>query len=151
MFVTLAIITATVVGIMVGVEFCGAVFVDPILLRLPVGTALEASPQFGRVVGRVMPFWYIASLILTIALAVVIWGTPPAGAAVAAAILLAISVVISVTVLVPINNRTKTWTVEDHPEDWREQQLRWHRVHYARVAIIVAAFVLTLVAAIIRP
>ena len=148
MLVTLAVITATVVGIMVGVEFCGAIFVDPILLRLPVETALEASPQFGRVLGRVMPFWYIASLILIVAVAVTIWGTPPAGTAVAAAILLAISVVMSITLLVPINNRTKTWTVDDHPEDWREQQQRWHRLHYARVAIILAAFVLTLVAVV---
>jgi Domain of unknown function (DUF1772) len=30
--------------------------------------------------------------------------------------------------------------------DWREQHQRWDRWHYARVAIIVAAFVLVLVA-----
>jgi uncharacterized membrane protein len=34
---TLAVITATVVGVMVGVEFAVAVFVGPILRRLPVG------------------------------------------------------------------------------------------------------------------
>jgi hypothetical protein len=40
-----------------------------------------------------------------------------------------------------------TWTADDHPGDWREQQQRWDRLHYAGVAIIVAASVLTLVAA----
>ena len=30
---------------------------------------------------------------------------------------------------------------------WREQHQRWDRLHYARVAIIIAGFVLTLVAA----
>ena len=35
---------------------------------------------------------------------------------------------------------------DHHPADWREQQQRWERLHYARVAIIVAGFVLTLVA-----
>jgi hypothetical protein len=50
--------------------------------------------------------------------------------------------------LVPINNRSKTWTADQHPADWREQQQRWDRLHYARVAVIVAAFVLTLVSAV---
>jgi hypothetical protein len=57
-----------------------------------------------------------------------------------------VSVVMSVTLLVPINNRVAAWTADHHPADWREQQKRWDRLHYARVAIIVAGFVLTLVA-----
>ena len=56
----------------------------------------------------------------------------------------------SVALLVPINNRSATWTADDHPADWREQQQRWDRLHYARVAIIVAGFVLTLAAATVR-
>jgi hypothetical protein len=40
-----------------------------------------------------------------------------------------------------------TWTADVHPGDYREQQQRWDRLHYARVAVIIAAFVLTLVAA----
>ena len=42
MLTTLAVITGTVVGVMVGVEFAVAVFVNPILLRLPAGSSLEA-------------------------------------------------------------------------------------------------------------
>ena len=67
--------------------------------------------------------------------------------AVAAAALLVVSVVMSIAVLVPINNRSITWTADHHPADWREQQQRWDRLHYLRVAIIIAAFVLALVAA----
>jgi hypothetical protein len=40
----LAVVTATVVGTMVGVEFAVAVFVNPILLRLAAGPSLEAAP-----------------------------------------------------------------------------------------------------------
>nr|BFE72024.1 hypothetical protein GCM10020092_053250 [Actinoplanes digitatis] len=94
-----------------------------------------------------MPYWYIASLILTAGLAAAGWGGLAASAAIAAAALLAVSVVMSIALLVPINNRSATWTADDHPDDWREQQQRWDRLHYARVAVIVAAFVLTLVAA----
>ena len=143
----LAVIAATVVGTMVGVEFAVAVFVNPILLRLPAGSSLEARADGARVLGRVMPFWYFASLILTAALAAATRGGTAAGAAIAATALLAVSVVMSIALLVPINNRSATWTADDHPHDWREQQQRWDRLHYARVAIIVTGFVLTLVAA----
>lgn len=148
MFTEFAVLTATVVGIMVGVEFSVAVFVNPVMLRLPAGASLEAGAHLARIVGRVMPFWYIASLLLTLGLAATIWGAPAAGAAVAASILLVVSVVMSITLLVPINNRSKTWTADEHPDDWREQQKRWNSLHYARVAIIIAAFVLILVAAV---
>jgi Domain of unknown function (DUF1772) len=73
-------------------------------------------------------------------------GGPAGGAAVAAAALLAVSIVMSIALLVPIASRSATWTADHHPADWREQQQRWDRLHYARVAIIVAGFVLTLVA-----
>ena len=143
----LAVITATVVGLMVGVEFAVAFVMNPILLRLPAGASLTARADGGRMLGRAMPFWYIGSLILTTALAVVTWGTAASTTAAVAAVLLVISVVMSVTLLVPINDRSKTWTAESHPDDWREQQQRWDRLHYARVAIIVAAFTLVAAAA----
>ena len=146
MLSALAVVTSTVTGIMVGVEFAVAVFVNPILLRLPAGASLEARADGGRVLGRVMPFWYFGSLLLTAVLAAATWGKPAAGPAIAAAALLALSVVMSLALLVPINNRSATWTADDHPSDWREQHQRWDRLHYARVAIIVAGFVLTLVA-----
>jgi hypothetical protein len=152
MLTTLAIVAVTVVGTMVGVEFAVAVFVNPIFLRLPAGAALQARADGGRVLGRVMPFWYVGSLLLTAGLAAATWGrsAAAAGAATAAAALLAVSVVMSVALLVPINNRSVTWTASDHPDDYREQQQRWDRLHYVRVAIIVAAFVLTAVAATLR-
>jgi Anthrone oxygenase len=143
---TLFVITATVTGIMVGVEFAVAVFINPIQLRLPVGSWIQATADGGRILGRVMPFWYIGSLLLTAGLAAAKWGGSAGNAAVAAAALLIVSVVMSVTLLVPINNRVITWTADDHPADYREQTQRWNRLHYARVAVIVAAFVLTLAA-----
>ncbi len=147
MFATLAVVTGTVIGVMVGVEFAVAVVTAPILRRLPVGSWIEASADGRRLLGRVMPFWYIGSLLLTAWLAAVKWGGPAGSAAVAAAALFVVSAVMSVTVLVPINNRAATWTADNHPADWREQDQRWYRWHYARVAVIAAAFVLVLIAA----
>lgn len=54
----------------------------------------------------------------------------------------------SILLLVPINNRGKTWTPENRPEDWKEQMNRWDRFHYVRVAVIISAFTL-LVAALV--
>ncbi len=147
MLATLAIITATVVGTMVGVEFAVAVFVNPLLLSLPAGPSLEGRAYGARVLGRVMPFWYSGSLLLTAGLTAAVWGKSAAGAGIAAAALLAVSVIMSVTLLVPINSRSAAWTASDHPGDWRQQQQRWDRLHYARVAIIIASFILVLVAA----
>ncbi|MFF1402517.1 anthrone oxygenase family protein [Streptomyces sp. NPDC058294] len=68
------------------------------------------------------------------------------GLAVFDARLLMLSVVMSVLLLVPINNRNKTWTPENRPADWKEQLHRWNRYHYIRVVVIVAAFTLLVAA-----
>ena len=148
MVTVVAIVTSTVVGLMVGVELAVALVLNPILLRLPAGPSLEARADGGRMLGRAMPVWYVGSLLLTGALAVLTWGEASATAAVVAAGLLALSVVLSVALLVPINDRSKGWTAERHPADWREQHQRWDRLHYGRVALITAAFVLVLVAGV---
>lgn len=64
-----------------------------------------------------------------------------AGLVVTAAALI-LSVVMSILLLVPINNRVKTWTADGLPADWKQQMNRWDRFHYVRVAVIVAAFAL---------
>ncbi len=52
----------------------------------------------------------------------------------------------SLLLLVPINNRGKTWTPGNRPEDWKEQMNRWDRFHDVRVAVIIAAFALLVAA-----
>lgn len=143
----LAVITTTVVGLMVGVEVAVAFVMNPITLRLPAAASLTSRTEGGRMLGRTMPFWYFGSLILTVGLAVMAWGTPTTVPALIAAGLLTISVIMSVLLLVPINNLLRTWTADDHPQDWCEQLRRWDRLHYLRLAIITTAFVLTATAA----
>lgn len=144
---TLAVVMTTVLGVMVGVEASVAFVVNPITLALPVSSTVAARAHGARMLGRLMPFWYFASLALVVALAAVRWGQPAATAALAAAALLAVSVVMSVLWLVPINNRSASWTPESHPADWREQQRRWDRLHCVRVGVIVAALVCAALAA----
>ncbi|MFE5797859.1 anthrone oxygenase family protein [Streptomyces sp. NPDC056503] len=138
----LEVFTTVVVGVMVGVEFSVAFVVNPILGGLPEDAELLGRAHGGRMLGAVMPVWYIGSLVLVAVWAVAGWQHPGAGLVVTAGALLMVSVIMSVLLLVPINDRGKTWTPEDRPEDWKEQASRWDRYHYVRVAIIIAAFAL---------
>lgn len=148
MTLALTVAALTVVGLMVGVEFSVAVFVNPIFDRLPGNAGLAGRADGGRVLGRVMPVWYMASLLLTIVLAVNRHQDPGMGALIGGAALFVLSIIMSLAVLVPINNRTKSWTPERVPDDWREQQSRWDRYHYVRVAVIVTAFILVAIGVI---
>ncbi|MFG2824764.1 anthrone oxygenase family protein [Kitasatospora sp. NPDC048365] len=140
MLTALEVFTVVSVGLMVGVEFSVAFVMNRIFAGLPEDSATLARAHGGRMLGAVMPVWYISSLVLAAVWAVAGWHHPGAGLVVVAAALLIVSVLMSVLVLVPINNRGKTWTPENRPADWKEQQNRWDRYHYARVAVIVAAF-----------
>ena len=141
----LPILTVVVVGLMVGVEASVAFVINPIVDRLPGNAGLLARSDGARMLGRTMPFWYVGSLVLTVATALLV--PAAAWAAWTAAVLLVLSIVMSIALLVPINNRSKGWTPETAPADWREQRGRWDRLHVVRVAMIVAAFALLTVAA----
>ncbi|NKQ55186.1 DUF1772 domain-containing protein [Amycolatopsis sp. K13G38] len=136
----LAVVTVVVVGVMVGVEFAVAVFVNPILDRIPGDGGLGARSDGARVLGGVMPVWYIGSVVLGAVWAVLAWGRTGAPFVVAGVALLLLSVVLSLLVLVPINARAKTWSAESAPADWKQQARRWDRFHYLRVGVIVLAF-----------
>ena len=142
MLTALEVFTTVVVGLMVGVEFSVAFVVNPILDALPGDSDQLGRAHGGRMLGAVMPFWYTGSLVLVAVWAVAGWDHHGTGLVVTAAALLIVSVIMSVLLLVPINNRGRTWTPENRPEDWKEQMNRWDRYHYARVAVIIAAFAL---------
>ena len=142
MLSALEVVTVVVVGLMVGVEFSVAFVMNPIFNGLPDDAGQRARSHEGRMLGAAMPVWYVGSLVLSAVWAIAGWRHPGTGLVVIAAALLIVSVVMSVLLLVPINNRGKTWTPENRPEDWKEQMNRWDRFHYVRVAVIVAAFAL---------
>jgi uncharacterized membrane protein len=142
MLTALEVFSTVVVGLMVGVEFSVAFVMNPIFDGLPGDNGLLARAHGGRMLGAVMPFWYVGSLVLSVVWAVAGRHHGGAGLVVTAAALLIVSVIMSVLLLVPINNRSKTWTPENLPADWKAQANRWNRFHYVRVALIVAAFAL---------
>lgn len=142
----LQVVTTVSVGVMVGVEFAVAVVLNLILNGLPDDSNQRGRSHGGRMLGAVMPFWYISSLVLVAVWAVAGWHDDSTGLVVTAGALLLLSVVMSVALLVPINNRGKTWTPDNRPDDWKQQMRRWDRYHYARVTVIIAAFALLVTA-----
>ncbi|MFE5003389.1 anthrone oxygenase family protein [Streptomyces sp. NPDC056637] len=142
----LEVVTTVVVGVMVGVEFSVAFVMNRIFNALPEDSGQLGRAHGGRMLGAVMPVWYIGSLVLVAIWALAGWHRPGAGLVVTAGALLILSVVMSILLLVPINNRGKTWTPENRPADWKEQMNRWDRWHYVRVAVIIAAFALLVTA-----
>ncbi|MFD8674140.1 anthrone oxygenase family protein [Streptomyces seoulensis] len=142
MLTALEVFTTVVVGLMVGVEFSVAFVINPILGALPGDNGLRGRIHGARMLGAVMPFWYIGSLVLAGVWAVAGWDDQGAGLVVIAAGLLMLSVLMSILLLVPINNRTKAWTTESLPADWKEQIGRWDRFHYARVGVLIGALAL---------
>jgi uncharacterized membrane protein len=144
---TLEVVTIVVVGVMVGVEFSVAFVFNPILNALPGDSSQLGRAHGGRMLGAVMPVWYITSLVLSAIWAIAGWHDHGASLVVTAGALLVISVIMSILLLVPINNRSRTWTLENRPADWKQQINRWDRFHYVRVAVIIAAFALLVAAA----
>jgi hypothetical protein len=130
-------------GPMVGVEFAVAAFVNPIFGRLPDEAYGQARSDGSRLLGKVMPFWYIATLAVLVAAAIVSSG---AWLVTAAATLLALVVLMTVTVLVPINNRIGAWSTSADVS--RDLAGRWDRLHWLRVAMLAAMFTLLAVGAV---
>lgn len=110
MLSTLEVVTTVAVGLMVGVEFSVIFVMNRILNALPGDSGQLGHAHGGRMLGALMPFWYMGSVALSAIWAVAGWRHQGTGLVVTAAGLLVLSVVMSILLLVPINNRNKTWT-----------------------------------------
>ncbi len=70
----LEIVTTVTVGLLVGVEFSVAFVINRILDALPGDSAQLGRSHGGRMLGALMPFWYIGSLALSAIWAIAAWG-----------------------------------------------------------------------------
>jgi hypothetical protein len=140
------VLAVVITGPLAGVEFGVAAFTNPIFARLPEEAFRAARSDGSRLLGKVMPFWYVATLLVLIA-AAVLSASVLVGVA---ATLMAAVVLLTVTVLVPINNRIGGWSAEDawsaDEEPSRNLARQWDRLHWLRVAGLLVIVVLVTVA-----
>jgi uncharacterized membrane protein len=148
MMEVLNVVAIIVAGLMVGCELAIAAFVHPTLDKLPDDVHLPAASALARVLGRVMPFWYILVFLLALAEVVIQWqwhqsGTLPIWSTVSA-VLWALASLYSVIALVPINNRIKSTP----PPDWKTYRRRWDLLHRWRVVLLTIAFAFLIVGSV---
>jgi hypothetical protein len=130
-----------VMGPLVGVEFGVAAVFNPIVAKLPDAAYRQVRSGGSRLLGAVMPFWYIGAQLLLIAEAVLFRNALVIGAAA----LMAAAVLLSVTTLVPINNRIARR--QPDADVLRDLAGRWDRLHWLRVALLAALFLLLVISA----
>lgn len=113
---------------------------------MPEASYRQARGTGSRILGTVMPFWYIGAAALLIATAV--WNPGPL--LIAAVVLMGLVMLLSLTALVPINNRVAAGSGGDGagegPDRFHELVRRWDRLHWVRVGLLAVAFVLVAVA-----
>ncbi len=137
---TIALLAA---GLMVGNELTVSLFLHPTLHRLPDEVHAPARRAFAKLFGRVMPFWYTAVLLLSIA---VTWIGPSfrstAGRLLLTASLLwVVAIVYTLIFPAPLNARIAAWNLQTLPASWRTDCQRWDRLHAIRMVILMAALV----------
>lgn len=128
-------------GSMIGAEFAVSVFVGPVLSKLDLAAQAQSIRLFGRLLGTVMPVWYIGNLLLLLSESVIhlhhsvpVW----LGAAVA---FWGAAIVLSLVSLVPINNRLVRMEADDWTESAQREHRKWEALHRVRVLLLAAAMI----------
>jgi Domain of unknown function (DUF1772) len=128
-------------GTLLGNEFSIGVFIHPALSRAGDEGFLPAIQVFARLFGKIMPFWMAATFLFHMVLLVLTWRWPALSTVLLllATLLWLAIIAFSVVGPVPINNRVKTWDLQNLPADWRQQRRQWDQLNSIRVFMIASA------------
>jgi Domain of unknown function (DUF1772) len=140
----LNIATILCIGLMIGAELAVSVFINPVVWKLDLAAQARAFRLFGRRLGRAMPVWYIASLLLLVSetithrheshvrllgVAIAFWGA---------------AIALSLLSLVPINNRMVRVDADGFTESTQRELRKWESLHLVRVSFLAVAMILFL-------
>lgn len=139
-----SLIAIVSIGLMIGAEFTVAVFINPTLSQVDPATSMAVTRKFASRLGRDMPFWYGANLLLLIMEIVLHRREGHLPLLIAAAALWTISILGSILILVPINNRIISDRSGDIAQSQRELS-KWDGLHRLRVVLLLAAMVCYLI------
>jgi hypothetical protein len=136
------LVAVLVTVLLTGSELAIGALVHPVLSKLKDAAHAEAATPLARLLGKVMPVWYAAALLLVVvSLFTRAVGTWSWWACLSSAVLLAFTVPFSLICLVPINNRVAAWDLNALPGDWKDDRRRWDQYHSIRIGILVLASV----------
>lgn len=137
----LNVATILCIGLLIGAEFAMSAFVNPVLFKLDLAAKAEATRLLGRLLGTVMPVWYIASLLLLLSETIIhlhnsliVW----LGVAVA---FWSAAIALSLVSLVPINNRLVRMDADGWTESAQREHRKWDALHRVRVFALAVAMI----------
>jgi hypothetical protein len=137
----LNVATILCIGLLIGAEFAMSAFVNPVLFKLDLAAKAEATRLLGRLLGTVMPVWYIASLLLLLSETIIhlhnsllVW----LGVAVA---FWSAAIALSLVSLVPINNRLVRTDADGWTESAQREHRKWDALHRVRVFALAVAMI----------
>jgi Domain of unknown function (DUF1772) len=137
----LNVATILCIGFLIGAELTVSVFLNPILWKLDFAAQATAIPLFARRLGRAMPVWYIASLLL------LLWETITHRReslvvllGVATALWVA-AIALSLLSLVPIANRMARMDANGWTKSAQRELRKWDGLHRVRVAVLAVAMI----------
>ena len=145
--------TTSCAALLIGNELSVAVFFHPTLTKLPDMVHATAANALARLLGRVMPFWYAATLNLT-ATQVLLhhpFLQAPGLFFLISSVLWTLSIIYTIAGPVPINNRIAAWSLDHLPENWRQDRDRWDQLHHLRVVLLLIALLFQLLGAFAQP
>ena len=136
----LDLITILLCSMLTGNELAVSWFFNPAIWQLDNSPQATALSLLARHLGKLMPFWYVLCFVL---LAVEAYFRRRSLVLIAVVIWLA-TILYTVTMLVPINNRIAAWTPASLPPTWRQDHVKWDKLHRWRILLlIIAIFCLT--------
>ena len=142
----LNLIVIVCIGLLVGTEFSVSVFINPVLSRLDESAQAAATRLFAIRLGRTMPFWYAASLLLLLVEAFLRRHDTGLAFLIAAIAIWVIVIILTIMFLVPINNRMILLDAGTFPEQAKRAHDRWDMMHRIRVGALTTAMVCCLFA-----
>ena len=141
----LNIATILCIGLLIGAEFAVSAFINPVVWKLDPAAQAMAFRLFGGRLGRAMPVWYIASLLLLVWETIIHRHESHVGLLGVAIALWGVAIALSLLSLVPINNRMVRTDADGFTESTRRELRKWESLHRVRVSVLAAAMISFLV------
>ena len=137
----LNVATILCIGLLIGAELAVSAFINPVVWKLDLAAQARASQLFGRRLGRAMPVWYIASLLLLVSETITHRHESHIGLLGVAIAFWGAAIALSLLSLVPINNRMVRMDADGWTESTQRELRKWDGLHRVRVAVLAVAMI----------
>lgn len=133
--------TILCIGLLIGAELAVSAFINPVVWKLDLAAQATAFRLFGRRLGRAMPVWYIASLLLLVSETITHRHESHVGQLGVAVAFWGAAIALSLLSLVPINNRMVRKDTDEFTESAQRELRKWDSLHRVRVFALAIAMI----------